>query len=378
MPTISPEARQRALVARHHLGRGAPGILEAVDDLIALHSSDPLTPHLALRARVGGYRPALLDDAVPHDLWRLHAMRRTLWVAPSSTVGRLDAAVGQAVLLKERRALVGWVAAVRADAEPWLDALTDAILSEVAVHPGIHTRQLHAAIPALTTPITVGSGRWTSQVPVGSRLLFCLALELRLVRSATSGSWKTSQYGWRVAPEIPRPTAEDGRRWLVERYLDRFGPVTMADLRWWTGLTAAQVRRALATIDTDGVTVGGEDAWMLTGQRLPEAEGVSLLPGLDPTPMGYTDRAWFLGAHGDALFDRNGNVGPTVWLDGRIVGGWATDASGVVRTRLLEQVGARATEAVAHEAAALTRWLDGVSVTPRFRTPLERTLADTA
>jgi hypothetical protein len=102
---------------------------------------------------------------------------------------------------------------------------------------------------------------------------------------------------------------------------------------------------------------------------------VALLPALDPTVMGWTGRAWYLGEHGPALFDRSGNAGPTVWADGRIVGGWAQREDGKVVHRLLEDVGAEASSAIADEAARLTEWLTPVRVKPRFRTPLERELA---
>jgi hypothetical protein len=102
---------------------------------------------------------------------------------------------------------------------------------------------------------------------------------------------------------------------------------------------------------------------------------VALLPALDPTTMGWKERDWYLGGHAKALFDTNGNAGPTVWWDGRVVGGWAQEADAGVVYRLLEDVGADAANAVAAAAEALTRWLGGVRVTPRFRTPLERELS---
>ena len=372
MRAISDEARRRALVARHHLDGQANTFTEAVRDLVAMHSSDPITPHLGLWARVRGYEPAQLDAAMPKTVWRLHAMRRTLWVVEAEAVGLFDAAVGQAVFRKERDKLASWVA--RDDAERWLERLEDAIVAAVAANPGIHTRQLHEAVPELATKITVGSGKWASEVPVGSRLLFCLALALRVARGATRGSWKTSQYGWHPTPDIERPSVDAARSGLIERYLERFGPVTTTDIRWWTGLTAAQVKKALGALDAEAVALADGEGWVLAGQPLPEASGVSLLPGLDPTPMGYKSRGWFLGGHDEALFDRNGNVGPTIWIDGRIVGGWAVDAEGRVQTRLLERTTAAQRKAVAQRAHVLQVWLQGLSVTPRFRTPLEREL----
>ncbi|CNG25459.1 Protein of uncharacterised function (DUF1006) [Mycobacterium tuberculosis] len=90
--------------------------------------------------------------------------------------------------------------------------------------------------------------------------------------------------------------------------------------------------------------------------------------------MGWQDRGWFLGGHGPALFDRSGNIGPSVWWDGRVVGGWAQRADGEIAVRVLEDVGAEAEAAIEREAARMSAWFGDVRATPRFRTPLEREL----
>ncbi len=105
------------------------------------------------------------------------------------------------------------------------------------------------------------------------------------------------------------------------------------------------------------------------------APSAALLPALDPTPMGWQSRDWYLGPHKARLFDRNGNVGPTVWWDGRIVGGWATRSGGEVVWQPLEDVGSAARAAIDAAAAALEPRLAGTVVVPSFRTPLERELS---
>ena len=90
--------------------------------------------------------------------------------------------------------------------------------------------------------------------------------------------------------------------------------------------------------------------------------------------MGWQQRSWYLGDHVEALFDRNGNAGPTVWCDGRVVGGWAQRTDGEVVHRVLEDVGSAAEQAVAAEADRLQRWLGDVRISPRFPTPLQREL----
>jgi hypothetical protein len=64
-------------------------------------------------------------------------------------------------------------------------------------------------------------------------------------------------------------------------------------------------------------------------EATPEPEPwVALLPVLDATTMGWKERDWYLGPHRAALFDSAGNAGPTIWVQGRIVGGWAQRPSG--------------------------------------------------
>jgi hypothetical protein len=138
---------------------------------------------------------------------------------------------------------------------------------------------------------------------------------------------------------------------------------------------AALAALPVAEVDLDGqpgVALASDIEEMLAAAVQPCAV---LLPGLDPTPMGWQSREWFLGPHGPALFDRTGNIGPTVWWDGRIVGGWAQRSSGEVAFRLLEDVGSDAVAAIQAEAACLESWLGELRVTPRFRTPLERDLS---
>ena len=64
-----------------------------------------------------------------------------------------------------------------------------------------------------------------------------------------------------------------------------------------------------------------------------------------------------------------------MWADGRVVGGWGQRPSGEVGVVLLSDVGSEAADAVAARAAVLENWLGEVRVTPRFRTPLDKSLA---
>nr|WP_241683165.1 crosslink repair DNA glycosylase YcaQ family protein [Actinomadura sp. J1-007] len=153
----------------------------------------------------------------------------------------------------------------------------------------------------------------------------------------------------------------------------RVRPRPVSDLKWWTGWSAGDVKKAVAALDTAEVDLGGGATGLVladdTAPTDPPEPWAALLPALDPTPMGWQERSWFLGDHGPALFDTSGNIGPTVWWDGRIVGGWAQRADGEIAVRLLEDAGAEARAAVDAEAARTAAWYGDVRATPRFRTP---------
>ena len=87
--------------------------------------------------------------------------------------------------------------------------------------------------------------------------------------------------------------------------------------------------------------------------------------------MGWQGREWYLGSHRPELFDTSGNGGPTIWVDGRIVGGWAQRRSGEIVPRLLEDVGVETRRMIDTEAARLEAWLGPTRVTGSFPTPLE-------
>lgn len=384
---IRDEERRARLVARHHLGRTALDPLEAVRAVAAMHSSDPVTPYLACWARVDGFTTADLDRALYEDrsIVRVHAMRRTLFLVPTDELPIFTAGAARDVAEKERRKLHGWLEPEvgGGDVADWVAGVEDEVVEVLSERGELRTQELTRLVSELSTEITVGSGRWAGRTPVSSRLLFLAAMDGRIVRSRPAGSWRSSQYHWATVEQLAtlpdEPDPREARAEITRRYLASYGPVTLTDLRWWTGWTATNARRALEDVGAETVELdAGEEGHLLGDDPAPapiDRPTVAFLIGLDPTTMGWKQRDWYVGTHAEALFDRNGNAGPTIWMDGRVVGGWAQRPDGEVVWRLLETVDADAVASIEDEAAAITAWLDGETVTPRFRTPLERELS---
>ena len=105
----------------------------------------------------------------------------------------------------------------------------------------------------------------------------------------------------------------------------------------------------------------------------PPEPWVALLPALDPTAMGWTDRT-FYGGDDKALYDRSGNIAPTIWADGRIVGCWVQRGDGEIAVRLRVDAGRETAAAIDDAAGRLGKWLGSARVKSRFRTPIEREL----
>ena len=177
---------------------------------------------------------------------------------------------------------------------------------------------------------------------------------------------------------MPKLDAGVARVELVRRWLAAFGPAPLADLRWWTGLGVRELSAALQVVKPVEVDLGDGASGLLLPDDLDPVEApepwAALLPGLDPTPMGWHERGWFLPAAAAAVMDRTGNIGPTVWWDSRVVGAWAQRRDGEIVYRLVEDVGADAEAAVVDAAETLSERIGPARVTPRFPAPLNKEL----
>ena len=388
MRRFTIEERRARLGVRHHLAAAArAGVVEAARDLVGLHGTDPATVYLAARARMADPRAEAVERALydDRDLVRILGMRRTMFVLPVELMPVVQAACTDAIAVQQRRLLVDMVgkAGLADDPPAWIEEVEEAAVKALAARGGATATELSKDDPRLAQQMVVAAGKaYEGRQSVVTRILLLLAAEGRIVRGRPRGSWVSGQYRWSVIEDwlpggVPRWSLEDAQTELVRRWLAAFGPAALADVKWWTGLPMGQVRRAAAAAGTVEVDLDGTPGLALATDLDPVPAPdpwAALLPALDPTTMGWSARDFYLGPHRPALFDTNGNAGPTIWWDGRVVGGWAQRKTGEVILRLLEDVGADATTAVEAEAARLTEWLGPVRVTPRFRTPLEREL----
>jgi hypothetical protein len=380
------------MAVRHHLAPGerAGTVTAAAADIIGLHGTDPASVYLAGWARTTRADRAAIEHALYEErsLVRMLGMRRTVFVVPTDLAPVIQAACTDQIAVGMHRRLVGQLreSGIAEDAESWLKDVGEATVRVLAVSGTATGAELARDEPRLREQLVYASDKsYGGPVNVTNRVLTLLSAQGRIVRGRPRGGWTSGQFTWSAAGDQARPAEPAAARAeLARRWLSAFGPARAADLQWWAGWTAGQVRQALAELDITEVNLDGATGVMLAADEpgLDDQPDLppwpALLPALDPTAMGWRERAWYVGEHGPALFDRSGNIGPTAWWAGRIVGGWAQRKDGEIAVRLLEDVGAEAAAAIAAEASRLREWIGSdpkTRITPRFRTPLERELS---
>ncbi len=198
---------------------------------------------------------------------------------------------------------------------------------------------------------SIGSGSFVATPTVASRLLTLLSAEgkRRAHATARQRGRRPSSVGrpWPSWCDLgERLTSTPPITELARRWLHAYGPATLDDLQWWTGWTKTRTRAAVgAARHRRGRARRPTRRWSspTTSTRSSRpSRGSRCCPRSTRHRWGGSTATSLLGPHRERLFDVNGNAGPTVWVDGRIVGGWAQRDEGEVAFSLLQDVGAEA------------------------------------
>src|SRR6266498_4180579 len=236
---IGVEERRARLAGRHHLAAGS-GARSPVED---------------------------------RELVRILGMRRTMFVVPLDLAAIVQAACTRAIAIRDRRRTIQILTqcGIADDPGAWFADLEEATVRVLATHGEGTAAELSVHEPRLRTQLLLAEGKsYAASQSVVTRVLMQLAADGRVIRGRPRGSWTSSQYRW--APieawlpegvdDLPTDTA---RVELVRRWLTAFGPGTPADVKWWTGWTAGEVKRAVEKLGAVEVELDGA-----TGLLLPD------------------------------------------------------------------------------------------------------------
>jgi hypothetical protein len=340
-------------------GRAVAGIAAHLGGLQA-QAAPPA--RLAVRPRAAGLTAADVDRAcADRDVTRTWAMRGTLHLVATADVRWMTGLFGPVSARKDRRRRLQ----LGLDDELCERALT-ALASILATSPPLTRAELISGLAVAGIEIDPR----TQQPPhllgyAAARGLICRGPD----RPGDEPSYALLD-DW--APDAPALSRDDALAELARRYLGGYGPVGRPDFGTWSGLPAADTRRAweLIAAETIPVSAAGAELSALAGAPLTNPLTDELAPRLlghfDPLLMGYQDRALILDpAHARSIQAGGGFIQPTVLAGGRVAGTWRLNR-GPGRARLVVEpftaLAAATRDALAAEATDVGRYL-GTDVT---------------
>lgn len=315
----------------------ATDVMQVSERLLGLHAKRPQTPYLMLQARLPNFTAEQLDDLLYQQrvLLRAHAMRGTVHMLPlaqyriilAATAGQLDGMYQRAFKHLDNK-----------------QAIIEAILETIRQQGALLIEEIKAAL----------------SLDVDNRDLYRLVNYLCtsgvLVKSTVKGTWRNSVYRYQLLadwqPDIPNSNLDGpaAQAKLIEWYLAAYGPATLDDIVWWTGLTKTKVNKGLKSLSQTTVSTYFEaladeafllqdDYKVLSTWQPPDAPQITFLPSFDAYVIAYIKRERLIdeGNYGRIFRGVAGIIEPVVLLNGRIIGTWkyAIDEDGVA-TELFE------------------------------------------
>lgn len=328
-PALTSQDLNRATLARQLLlAREPMAVEEAARRVVALQAQQPGSPYVALWNRVAGFDPAALDAAIEgFRLVRSTLMRITLHLVHADDYRPFRAAVEPTLRgsrLRDRRFTDTGLTPEGADT----------LLPELL---GYADRSRTGDELRGRAEELWGGGSLT---PAAGRMLRQYA-PLWHVPSGPPWQYATSPGFVAATPEPPTPgpeAAAEGLRTLARRYLAGFGPASAADLGQFGLVQRGWARAALDALVAEGaaeVLAGPDGAVLydLPGAARPDGAAPApprLMAMWDSTLLAYADRSRIVpAAYRKHVIRINGDVLPTLLVDGYVAGAWRPVEGGI-------------------------------------------------
>jgi len=350
--SLTARRLNRATLGRQLLlRRESLGAVEAVHRIVALQAQEPVSPYIALWNRLADLDPADLDRAfADHEIVKATLMRIALHAVDAADYPAFHDAMQpslRAARLNDRR--------FRRSGLTSADA--DALVPEVLAF---------AARPRTNAEMEAWMDERLGELPKPS-VWWALRHYGPFVHAPTGGPWS---FGLRPAYLAARDQHRAGDpdaslRVLARRYLEGFGPASAQDLAQFALVYRPRAREALAALADELDSHEGPD-----GARLYDVPGGLLPPEDTPAPprllgmwdsalLAYVDRSRIIPPDYRTLIARkNGDVLPTLLVDGYVAGVWRPVENGIEATAF-HRLSDEAWQGLEAEGGALSAFLAG-------------------
>jgi len=326
---VSAEDAASFTLERHHLLERAPNteVVQVIDDVMGLNAQGAMNYQLSLWNRVSGLDRSFLPKALfeERSLARTWLMRDTVHIIPSRRLPLFRAALRESLMREWNR----WTVRTGTKKSPkaW-EPLYGVVLE------ALHERNL-------TVNQIMEALGWSGKGAKSrlNRLVREMSLQGLLCHAASSGPWyHDTEHSFarvdRWLPEAdPGPVSEeDARIELVRRYLKAYGPASVNDFAYWTGMRVGDARPIFESLvgEITDVEVDGQrrklhileedESYLGAKNTIPHAR---LLPQFDALIMGHKDKTRFIDPGvKKRIFMPRADVSATILVDSWIGGVW--------------------------------------------------------
>jgi len=327
--TITARALNRATLGRQLLlGRESLGVVDGARRVVALQAQQAASPYLALWNRLTGFDPAELDAAfADHQVVKTTLMRITMHAVHAEDYRAFREAMEPTLRgsrLGDPRFTASGLSADDADAlVPDLLKYADQPRTAAECEAWLEER--------LGAPMEPAAWRMLRQYAP-------------LLHAPTGGPWsfgtRPSYIAASTRPELADPdVSAQALPTLIRRYLEGFGPASVADIAQFAMVQRARAKAAVQALAGDLERLEGPEGavtYDLPGALRP-AEDTPAPPRLmamwDSILLAYVDRSRVIApGYRKHVTRMNGDVLPTLLVDGYVAGVWRPVEGGIEAT----------------------------------------------
>lgn len=222
---------------------------------------------------------------------------------------------------------------------------------------------------------------WTSEKTMGVTWnglyeLSYLGMLSNAGRKGSGNLWTSTRHwlGRELSDQDPKVNA----RKLLLKYIDRYGPVTLKDIAYWTGHKVSFLTEMLSELkgEINSDTFPGSNEIYYLTEELQEYNSRSphiiILPRFDSLIMGYSDKSRILDHRFlDRISVKAGVINPTILVNGFVQGVWRKNVKGKtmgITVELFRKVNDRDMKKISEKFSDFSSY-EGMDADIRFRLP---------
>ena len=318
---IIPGSQKNSIVdvARNHLG---------------LHSARIMTPYTTLCSRLNEYNPAMLTSQLYEEknLIKMRCMRTTLHMVPMDIAGILHMAtlnlrLAECKLFYERNNIS--IESIDDLADELVDFVNEA-KSGYEIENVILNR-----LNFIDDNLKKECAKKTLKY-FWEKGLFCYV--------NTANHWENEERKYAITKifyphlDFQQYNIEKAEKLLVYEYIKKFGPATIRDLSWWSGLSIKTIRDIISGYRDNVIefTINNFESafYMLATEfndlveyRPYDSDWITLLAYEDPSLKGYYEsrNRYVNEKYYTMLFNQIGEVRASIMHNGKAIGVWEWD-----------------------------------------------------